>query len=83
MLIDHVQTESQNLSVSVGGVGSIFDDHKEDVTETGHRKKQSVLQDIGLITDMTELALITKQYSVPMAPTPQSTSSQSGLSDQK
>merc|ERR1712217_355249 len=71
----HLRTESRSISVSVGGVGAIIDDHTEDSQETGHSKKKSVLQDFGLITDMTELAHISRQYSSPTAPTPQSTSS--------
>jgi len=70
----HLQAESQSVSVSVGGVGSIIDDHKEDESASGHSKKKSVLQDFGLITDLNELAHIQRTYSVPSAPTPQSTS---------
>merc|ERR1712173_511742 len=75
----HLAAESQSvsMSVSVGGVGAIIDDHEEDSIsqELGHNKKKSVLQDFGLITDMTELAHISRQYSSPTAPTPQSTHS--------
>ena len=70
----HLQAESQSLSVSVGGVGAIIDDQKEDVG--GHSKKKSVLQDFGLITDLTELAHISRQYSAPTAPTPTFTAPQ-------
>ena len=76
----HLEAESQSMSVSVGGVGAIIDDHPEDSKDVGHSKKKSVLQDFGLITDLTELAHISRQYSAPTAPTPQSTSSRPSFS---